>query len=728
MLKVFGNRKFLFRILVSYLLIFICTLVLMTTILYRVSVVNLQREIENSNMYKLTQLKDSLDIEMKALGLLAAKINFDTKLTPYIMTGNGYNIIEGISQISFHRSSNALIQDCFIYYKDNRMIYSSSGLLSVNTLTDYYYVFDKTKKDSFIDKLNTIKNPVFIGAENVNFYNSSPTEILTYLYPISYAGNDPYGVVIFFIRKSSFDKKIENLIGVLKGSTLILDKNNNILVSTSKTFQLTDNVIAKINENDTEGIRSIIVEDSKLSLISVTSESTGWKFVVIIPTSQYLEKVINIKYLVFQISIIVFALGLMIVIFTAGSNYKPIGKLLGSLQEQLDIQQPLVKERLLSKILKGDMINEEVLLALLKDAQIKLTGPFYLIMLIKQTNETSTTSEAFRLRVSSSVQQNFSKDSIAFAVDLIHSSQIAIIINMDEDDDQVRFKLASHIKQGLETDLGEKIMVGVGKTCNSVGQLSRSFIEALSAIEGNMLYEDRDIVFYDDTISSEKSVYWYPAEEQQRYIRSIKLGDKTAALHALDNITKSILEKASSVLIIKYVCYDMVNAVIKTLNEMEVNDFDNEVAALMNFLSIKELNEKLRVLTSGICDFTGALKKVKEMKLGTHIIKFVDNNYDKQNISLDNVAETFNLSVYYLSRFFKEQTTQNFTDYITNLKMLKAKKLLSETDMQIKEIVIDIGYTDSSYFTKKFKMLEGITPGQFRELYRKNKFNGDSST
>ncbi|MNP83828.1 HTH-type transcriptional regulator YesS [compost metagenome] len=59
----------------------------------------------------------------------------------------------------------------------------------------------------------------------------------------------------------------------------------------------------------------------------------------------------------------------------------------------------------------------------------------------------------------------------------------------------------------------------------------------------------------------------------------------------------------------------------------------------------------------------------------------------------------------------------NFTEYLTELRMDKAKALLKESDIMINEIALLVGY-QPSYFIRLFKKLEGITPGRFRELVR----------
>ena len=61
----------------------------------------------------------------------------------------------------------------------------------------------------------------------------------------------------------------------------------------------------------------------------------------------------------------------------------------------------------------------------------------------------------------------------------------------------------------------------------------------------------------------------------------------------------------------------------------------------------------------------------------------------------------------------------NFTDYIKELRINYAKKLLKETDKAIKGIVEEIGYTDVASFTRTFRQKEGITPGKYREVLTK---------
>jgi AraC-like DNA-binding protein len=86
-----------------------------------------------------------------------------------------------------------------------------------------------------------------------------------------------------------------------------------------------------------------------------------------------------------------------------------------------------------------------------------------------------------------------------------------------------------------------------------------------------------------------------------------------------------------------------------------------------------------------------------------------------QAISLDQAAEKANLSKEAFCRFFKLRTQRTFTQYLQQLRISEAQKLLSETEFGISEIAYRVGYENLSYFNRSFKKWIGLTPSQFRK-------------
>jgi two-component system response regulator YesN len=87
------------------------------------------------------------------------------------------------------------------------------------------------------------------------------------------------------------------------------------------------------------------------------------------------------------------------------------------------------------------------------------------------------------------------------------------------------------------------------------------------------------------------------------------------------------------------------------------------------------------------------------------------------SLSLEDTARFVKVNPFYLSKLFKEETGQNFIDYLTNARMGKARELLRDTSLSIKEISHDTGYSDQNYFSKLFKKNFGFTPTEFRDSF-----------
>lgn len=139
---------------------------------------------------------------------------------------------------------------------------------------------------------------------------------------------------------------------------------------------------------------------------------------------------------------------------------------------------------------------------------------------------------------------------------------------------------------------------------------------------------------------------------------------------------------------------------------------------LPNLLEYTNLADVRRWYVSKLTD---ASRKAAEKKAGKNTNSVIENakNYIKENfrrdLSLDDVSKEVNISPYYFSKVFKEETGENFVEYLTEIRVQEAKRLLSDSGMSIKEIGIMTGYSDPNYFSRIFKKSVGVTPTEYKE-------------
>ena len=107
------------------------------------------------------------------------------------------------------------------------------------------------------------------------------------------------------------------------------------------------------------------------------------------------------------------------------------------------------------------------------------------------------------------------------------------------------------------------------------------------------------------------------------------------------------------------------------------------------------------------------IRTKKENPVIKKVAQYVQDNLE-QDLSLDVVAQKVNMSSFYLSKLFKEETGETFINYVTDRRLEKSCKLLKETEKSVKEITADVGYNDQNYFSKLFKNKYGLSPTEFR--------------
>lgn len=138
-------------------------------------------------------------------------------------------------------------------------------------------------------------------------------------------------------------------------------------------------------------------------------------------------------------------------------------------------------------------------------------------------------------------------------------------------------------------------------------------------------------------------------------------------------------------------------AVWLSWGRMQEKDF-----SVRNALQSKEMQEKDEKSDS-----------MKNQALAEHIRVYLETHY-MEDISLQDAAEQLHYSDAYFCRFFKQNFDKSFIMYLSELRIEKAKELLADITVNIKEIGQEVGYRDSSYFTKVFKRITGVTPSEYR--------------
>lgn len=113
-------------------------------------------------------------------------------------------------------------------------------------------------------------------------------------------------------------------------------------------------------------------------------------------------------------------------------------------------------------------------------------------------------------------------------------------------------------------------------------------------------------------------------------------------------------------------------------------------------------------------------KSISVRKNLQQAITYIHTNYKKKSLSVEFLAELEHLSVSRFRTIFKESTGLSPKDYILTHRMNHAKQLLGQTDLSIKEIALETGYSDQLYFSRMFRKKTGCTPSAYKQFLVKS--------
>ena len=172
-------------------------------------------------------------------------------------------------------------------------------------------------------------------------------------------------------------------------------------------------------------------------------------------------------------------------------------------------------------------------------------------------------------------------------------------------------------------------------------------------------------------------------------------------------LAKYIKEKYANCIIIFITAYDRFDYAIEA---MHIKAFD--------YLLKPWKEERLCELINTAIENVRSMQKTDGIVHSQKdIIKdYIDRNY-KKDISAKDVAGILGYSDVYFSKVFKQLFDDNFINYLTKIRIDRAKLLLKDISFNIKEVGKSVGYADSNYFTKVFKRSIGMSPSEYRNRH-----------
>lgn len=266
---------------------------------------------------------------------------------------------------------------------------------------------------------------------------------------------------------------------------------------------------------------------------------------------------------------------------------------------------------------------------------------------------------------------------------------------------------------------------GIGMAVNRLSELQVSFEKASRAFAHRYLVEENCIL---DSNEMQSGVYVKRDDfnisnvdtkqiDRGKIKEFLKVGVKEEVVYFVEEFFKDLNTGVmESNIFRQYITMDAYFCVVDfveglQLPKEEIEAFDMSSGILQNAQTAIEYI--IRIISQAL----EMREKVASNKYGDivdEVMKYIEMNYAKEELSLNHVASHVNFSPNHLSMIFSQQTGQTFIKYLTDYRMNKAKELLRCSGKKSSVIAQEVGYKDPHYFSYLFKKTQNMTPTQYR--------------
>jgi len=287
--------------------------------------------------------------------------------------------------------------------------------------------------------------------------------------------------------------------------------------------------------------------------------------------------------------------------------------------------------------------------------------------------------------------------------------------------------LAGDLRANLERWLKIGATIGISDLADGLSGLAPAYKQAREAADYKWYLGKNRIITMDSlrgASTEDGARRRYDYELHEMLISALKGDDADKVGEAVGMIFASLARSRPDGL--KYgrnLCMQLVLAIGQLLMELGAGDPELEVmeTELREALYQKETLNDMRGLIESYLATVGV--RIREKRTGkvTNVVErvraYIEENYANGGLTVADIGKAVYLSATYVSLLFKQETGQTVGEYLTQVRVDKAKELLRDPQYKFYDICYAIGYTDPSYFTKLFKKVTGATPSAYRDAH-----------
>lgn len=598
---------------------------------------------------------------------------------------------------------------------------------------------------------------------------------LSLMVKIPETDENPFGVIAVRIDTAKVAKLLQTLAPYNDGGTFLLEENGDQLLSSSgkePASQLDEAIKREVLTSKTKSGSFLFDWNQTTYTVAFGTMSrvgATWTYVTASPISAITKPVVFISQLVLTLSIAMLLLAFVLSWLASRRIYSPIAQLVNlltgktglatlrkeqnddfkiiekewlhltresiTLQNKLEEQLPHLKEGFLLQLVQGYLYSysEQSLLERMRNFGWSVDNRQYAMLYIQLSGfenlegRFSSGDEGLVTFAAANITKELASSRFDQAEVLnFHDLSIGILIILPEEIEkrEIIKTFSQELAQGIHHTLKMYVSVTIGNLAMSVVHVPSRFEEAMQASSRRRFESRNQIIDLEslDELEKDNHEIHYPFALERAIIQAIRIGQNEEAKQLIQAFMEELLERGAKVIDIQQGNLQLLGSILHAIRlaNLDPNRIFKSANLYEQLMQIGDPQKMItwfhdKVVSPCMVELESRSDVEVKRTVETAMI-YLQNNYMKE-ISLDSCADYAGTNTVALSKAFKQVSGKNFIDYLTELRIEKAKELLRDTDMKINDIAEKAGY-QPSYFNRIFKKQEGITPSQYREINR----------
>ncbi|SFM54506.1 AraC-type DNA-binding protein [Paenibacillus sp. 1_12] len=739
-----NTYRIFMKYLFSYVIILLLPISLMTLVVYNVFVDKLLDETISGNLNTLDKVRYVLDEQLKRVEDTTFQLMLeDNRLSQFrVSDDRGYKAWGITSELKRYQKMNPFIDEIWLYYRGEDTVYTSRSVYALSDLTTQIYQFADWTQAQVIEDLNalsvrTIRPP--------SMDSKGQERLMRIIVPVLPYQHKSYATVVYLIKEKAFQTLLANHTST-GGSTWVMDQNNQIVTGLGETRELrADTILQLVNEDMTQSYRKVTVGTADHYLFAIKSKQTGWTYATLLPVRLVLDKLERAKQMFIYGVTIVLLFGAVFIFYSMRWNYRPIHQLKLDTEQMFRSNEPSLNEletvryalnslasqkrkldervknhafvarkQLLLSLIKGDFSSAEELRLYGDEIDFPIRGSLFRVAIM----EYPATLDLQRHLPLAEMEKLLPSELTGYGLEHLEKNRYIFLTITDGIELTTYTHLLSSFREAIRGRLNESVTIGVGNV-SELHEIPRSYLEAYTAIGYRFIQGYDRTIYFEDIPVNQPAQEEYPHQEMEGLRQSIRTGNATKVESSLSNMLSYIRQNQLPLVVARGLVFDIIRTVNRTWTDMGINDqsLSNypDVFSLERLDTIDDFEQLIKSMCLDLCAaFQSVQNETNGLRSAEHMVEYIQQHYHLCDFSFQNMARHFGMALPNLSQFFKDQYGQTLLDYTTNLRMERAKGLLVAQDVPLKVIAEEVGYYNVSSFIRRFKQLEGVTPGEYR--------------